>query len=325
MPLGNQAVPSTFSFESVQDVKVVEFCPFDTAAGLIAYGGDDRVALGMCLFQEEAQDSHLPVLQFQHITDFHHGTSVHSIAWSPNTNVQHLPYSFQFCTAGDDRKLRYFVSDGRSSSSVTVLEGHLSYINDCVIEPVSGLDVASVSDDHTCCLWDLETGTQKTSIPLGSAGVSVKWNASEPNKLMVAEKNGIIRFYDLVSQQSIMSLSAGRVPLISADWCKINALKVGAVASDDWLIWDMSKSSLPEVTDQAHSKGVCKFRWSNVHENLFATTGRPGNYINVYHMEHRKMPVSCQMQTGGGLSWHPSLPVCATGGGNKVHLWFLEV
>lgn len=52
---------------------------------------------------------------------------------------------FRFCTAGDDRKLRYFVSDGRSSSSVTVLEGHSSYINDCVIEPVSGLDVASVS------------------------------------------------------------------------------------------------------------------------------------------------------------------------------------
>lgn len=97
MPSGSQAVPSTVSFESVQDVKVVEFCPFDTAAtaGLIAYGGDDRVALGMCLFQEEAQDSHLPVLQFQHITDFHHGTSVHSIAWSPNTNIQHLPYSFQ--------------------------------------------------------------------------------------------------------------------------------------------------------------------------------------------------------------------------------------
>lgn len=54
----------------------------------------------------------------------------------------------RFCTAGDDRKLRYFVSDGRSSSSVTVLEGHLSYINDCVIEPVSGLDVASVSGKH---------------------------------------------------------------------------------------------------------------------------------------------------------------------------------
>ena len=97
MPLiaGNQEVPSTFSFDSVEDVKVVEFCPFDSATGVIAYGGDNRVAVGVCLFQEEAQDSHLPELQFQHITDFHHGTSVHALAWSPKTNIQHLPYSFQ--------------------------------------------------------------------------------------------------------------------------------------------------------------------------------------------------------------------------------------
>lgn len=92
---GNQDVPSTFSFESVEDVKVVEFCPFGDAAGLVAYGGVNRVSVGICLFQEEAQDSHLPLLQFQHITDFHHGTPVHSFAWSPKTNIQHLPYSFQ--------------------------------------------------------------------------------------------------------------------------------------------------------------------------------------------------------------------------------------
>lgn len=92
---GNQDVPSTFSFESVEDVKVVEFCPFADAAGLVAYGGVNRVSVGICLFQEEAQDSHLPLLQFQHITDFHHGTPVHSFAWSPKTNIQHLPYSFQ--------------------------------------------------------------------------------------------------------------------------------------------------------------------------------------------------------------------------------------
>jgi len=32
-------------------------------------------------------------------------------------------------------------------------------------------------------LWDLETGTQKTCIPLSSAGVSVKWHHSDPNKV----------------------------------------------------------------------------------------------------------------------------------------------
>ena len=59
---------------------------------------------------------------------------------------------------------------------------------------------------------------------------------------MVAQKNGLVRFYDLVSQQPIMSLSTEQLPLISADWCSTNDLKVGAVARDDWLIWDMSKS-----------------------------------------------------------------------------------
>ena len=39
------------------------------------------------------------------------------------------------------------------------------------------------ADDHTCRLWDLETGTQKTCIPLSSAGVSVKWHLREPNKV----------------------------------------------------------------------------------------------------------------------------------------------
>lgn len=321
----NQEVSSTFSFESVEDVKVVEFCPFVSATGLVGYGGENRVSVGICLFQEEASDSHLPMLQFQHITDFHHGGNILSLTWSPKTNIQHLPYSLQFCTAGEDNKIRYFVSNARNSSSLRTLEGHLNYINDCIIEPVSGLEVASVSDDRTCRLWDLETGTQKSCIPLSSAGMSVKWHQKEPNKLMVAQKNGLIRFYDLLSQQPILSLSTGQVPLMSADWCSSNDLLVGAVARDDWIIWDMSKSSLPEVIEQAHPDGVCKFRWSNVHDNLFATTGRPGNHVNIYHMEHHKIPVSCQMPTGGGLTWHPSLPVCASGGGNKVHLWFLEV
>lgn len=65
---------------------------------------------------------------------------------------------------------------------------------------------------------------------------------------MVAQKNGLIRFYDLLSQQPIMSLSTGQVPLMSADWCSTNDLLVGAVARDDWIIWDMSKSRFDTLT-----------------------------------------------------------------------------
>ena len=65
---------------------------------------------------------------------------------------------------------------------------------------------------------------------------------------MVAQKNGLVRFYDLQSQQPILSLSTGQVPLMYADWCTNNALRVGAVARDDWLVWDMSKSRFVALT-----------------------------------------------------------------------------
>lgn len=59
---------------------------------------------------------------------------------------------------------------------------------------------------------------------------------------MVAEKKGTIRFYDLLTQQAILSLDCGQSPLMSADWCLTNTIKVGAVAGNDWLIWDITRS-----------------------------------------------------------------------------------
>lgn len=61
-------------------------------------------------------------------------------------------------------------------------------------------------------------------------------------QLMVAEKNGTIRFYDLVTHQAILSLESEQIPLMSAHWCLKNTFKVGAVAGTDWLIWDITRS-----------------------------------------------------------------------------------
>ena len=58
----------------------------------------------------------------------------------------------------------------------------------------------------------------------------------------MAEKNGIIRFYNLLGQQPIMSLDCGHSPLLSADWCLTNPMRIGAVAGTDWFIFDTAKS-----------------------------------------------------------------------------------
>jgi nuclear pore complex protein Nup37 len=61
-------------------------------------------------------------------------------------------------------------------------------------------------------------------------------------QLMVGEKNGTIRFYNLIDQQPILSLACGHSPLLSVDWCHSNALGVSAVAGTELLLFDTSKS-----------------------------------------------------------------------------------
>jgi hypothetical protein len=38
-------------------------------------------------------------------------------------------------------------------------------------------------DDHTCRIWDVESGQETALFRLTSPGVSVKWIANEPNKV----------------------------------------------------------------------------------------------------------------------------------------------
>ncbi|EDO42630.1 predicted protein [Nematostella vectensis] len=216
---------SSFTFDCLEIINTVEFSPFKRSSSLIAYGGDKRLAIAVCQFGEDTQE-----FQFEHVTDFHHGTRVQGIAWSPVTSVTHLPATVQLCSIGGDKQLRIFTTSGKADTSVSVMTGHTGYINACCYEPLRGEQIASVSDDYTCRLWDVETSATKACIPLSSPGMAVKWNPNEPNKLMVAEKKGIIRFYDLVSQQPIMSISTTQAPLMDADWALTDALRVGAVA-----------------------------------------------------------------------------------------------
>ena len=38
-------------------------------------------------------------------------------------------------------------------------------------------------DDHTCRIWDVESGQERALLYLTSPGISVKWIPNEPNKV----------------------------------------------------------------------------------------------------------------------------------------------
>ncbi|KAF7229363.1 nucleoporin Nup37 isoform X1 [Nothobranchius furzeri] len=308
-------------------VHVVEFSPFSsgTPVSLLAYGGNQYVVVATCLFQEE--DMEVEGVEFNILRAFHHELQVEVLAWSPESQLNRIP-TIRLCTAAADRKLRLLTSDLQERHEVKAMEGHTSYINHLVFEPTEGKQIASVSDDHTCRLWDLE-GNETCVLRLRSPGVSVCWHPEEICKLMVAEKKGTIRFYDLVTQQAILSLDSGHCgPLMSADWCLTNTIKVGGVAGTDWLVWDITRSSYPQEKRPAHKDKARLFKWSLANENLFATTGLPGKIntqVFIHHLGHPQPVVIGSSTIGSGLSWHRALPLCVVGGDRKLSFWMTEM
>lgn len=308
-------------------VHVVEFNPFESgdSGNLIAYGGNNYVVIGICTFQEEEAD--IDGIQYKTLRTFHHGVRLDGLAWSPETRLDSLPPIIKFCTSASDLKIRLFTSDLQDKNEYKVLEGHSDFINSLAFDPKEGQEIASVSDDHTCRIWNLE-GTQTAHFVLHSPGMSVCWHPEENFKLMVAEKNGTIRFYDLVTHQAILSLESEQIPLMSAHWCLKNTFKVGAVAGTDWLIWDITRSSYPQETRPVHTDRACVFRWSAISESLFATMGYPGkmtSQFQIHHLGHPQPILAGSVAVGSGLSWHRTLPLCVMGGDRKLSFWVTEV
>ncbi|KAF2979794.1 hypothetical protein EK904_012818 [Melospiza melodia maxima] len=323
---------TSYTVDCEDYVHVVKFNPFDSgdSCSLIAYGGNNYVVVGSCRFQEE--DAEVEGMQYKTLRTFHHGIRVDAIAWSPETRLDAIPpqiryltinYSeslsltsfilsveCRFCTAASDRKLRLFTSDLQDKNEFKTFDGHTDYINDLVFAPNEGQEIASVSDDHTCRVWDLE-GNEKAHFVLRSSGMSVCWHPEEAFKLMVAEKNGTIRFYDLITQQAILSLEfihriRGLSMLTEPDYSGVFGKNIHFIHG--WIHFT--------------------HRWSRVNENLFATTGYPGKtttQLLVHHLGHPQPILTGTAAVGSGLTWHRTLPLCAVGGDHKIFFWVTEM
>ncbi|XP_059153896.1 nucleoporin Nup37-like [Physella acuta] len=314
---------STYSIPCSHTVSCVEFSPFEWSCHLLAVGTSSGISVFSCRFQEE--DSEITKgIEYTHLRDFSTQCNTLAIAWSPQTSLKVLPKLMSLAAASDDRSLKVFITDMNKSNTVKVLSGHKGFVNSITYDPSEGSQLASTGDDLTCRIWSLAEGRQESLFQLTSPGMAVCWHSDEPFKLMVAQKDGIIRFFSLHNNQPIMSLSTGQTPLLSADWSRHNNLLVGAVAGSDWIVFDVSLSSLPIEKRQAHNEGARNFRWSRCHESLVATCGRPGRQLKVFNTRHHQTHVNTSLKVSYGLSWHQRLPIVAVGGDKMVHFWSVE-
>lgn len=302
-------------------VYVLEFCNTQTSSQLLAVGTDSKVSVYLCKFKEEDED--VEDFNYEQLYDFQTGVRATAIAWSPDTSITTLPRVIRFAVAGSDKWIRVCSTDLKGNDNVQIIQGHTDFVNSLTFDPHTGDQLASVGDDRWCRIWDRD-GNQTMSFPLSSPGMSVCWHREEPMKVMVGQKNGVVKIFSLSGQRQLMSFDTGQVPLMEADWSVgNNGLLIGATSGTDWFMFDVSVSSRPVERRQIHVQGTRHFRWAKCHDSLVATVGRPGRQIKVFNAKHQQTPLTISQPITYSISWHQKLPALAAGGDQKVHIYML--
>ncbi|GAB1606902.1 nucleoporin Nup37-like [Argonauta hians] len=314
----------TYSIQIEDNIRVVEFSPYELSCRLLAIGTDSGITIYSCRFPEE--DAELTDIKYEELQTLQAGCAISGLSWSPDTSVSPVSNFIKLAAAGMDHSIKLVSLDLKKEPVVEILTGHKSFINSIAYEPNVGQQLASVGDDNTCRIWEKSMGDgaetkQVMCFHLMSPGVSVCWHYEEPKKILVAQKNGIIRFFSLHNQQPIMSLDCGQAPLLSADWCHINSLAVVAAAATDWVLFDSSVSSIPADKKQAHPDGIKQLRWCKCSDNLLATIGHPGCQVKLFNIKSQQLLMSQSYAVGSGLTWHLNLPIFAVGGDRFVYFW----
>lgn len=316
---------SSFSVPCHDIANVVEFAPYDWCPTLLAVGTNSRVSIYQCVFDQEKEEPDGEEFVWRSIYDFQNGCHVTAVSWSPETSfmTREREDFIRFAVAGSDKKIKIVSANLKGDNQLQMCEGHTDFINSIAYTPDTGDGLVSTGDDHTCRMWN-EDGEQEGCFQLSAPGMSVCVHDKDPGKVLVAQKNGVIKIFSLALQRQIMSLDCCQAPLMSADWSFTNEDFVAAVAGTEWLIFQISRSSQPLERRQAHTEGCRDIKWARNQSTLLATSGRPGRQIKVFSTRHHQVPLNTTLQVAYGMSWHHKLPALAVGGDKKVHVYLLK-
>ncbi|KAG1650765.1 Nucleoporin Nup37 [Nymphon striatum] len=324
--VGMDEVCNVISVPASDRIERVEFSPFEWSSSLFVVAVTKKITIGTLKYSNPESPADEEV-QFEVLKEIHHAIRSHALDWSPQSSLLTVPKLIRFASADADRKIRIYTSNLlRDTDEVHEIEGHTDYINAIAFEPDHGRQIVSVSDDHTCRVWGTLDGSSSACFPLTSAGVGVKWHVNDPAKLMVAEKKGLIRFYNILTLQPIMSLSCEVSPLMDVDWSPSNSLLVGCISNTMCVSWDISRSSLPLEYKQVHQNSGYAFRFCPSNHKVYATLGDHDKDVKVFHTKRKQAIFSKLSQPRiADFSWHCKYSLLAVALDRKIEFFKIEV
>lgn len=343
--------------DDIGAVNSVTFCPYPGAEQLLVVGtGDQGKVIFFRINTNGAQ------VEFDRLEDIEVGDEITSISWSPQTqcigsqasvklaiglfnqNEVHvinarfrhraLLISSEATSRPESGVTERDDKSGEEWAEVELLERKVceqalmdapkrGYVKDVAFEPIEGEYLAAIASEKLCVVWETQDLRQVALFTLLSPGQNVRWCPGDSNRLVVGERSGVIRMYDLAQKVPIMMFSTlSSAPLTCIDWCRSNELLLAACVGSETLFWQTSMSGLPINRFDSHHKESEQLALFN--QNLFATRSRPRSQIAVFNRRLNQVLLEEQLNSGNGLSWHAKQPILVAGGYGKIVIFQLN-
>lgn len=317
------ASTNRLEIEFPEEIQTLEFCPFLQGKDILNVCGQKKFYIQQLKFKENltGEKGLKEALSVKDLLVVFHGRDINHVTWSPNTTLAHIPRCLEFAVSTLNYKLVYFQLDMADNTKFTEIGQHADTINEIMFSPNEAHLLASVSDDYTCKIWDVNTNQEISKIQLRSPGISVNFHSDCPTQLMIAEEHGKIGFYDIRSHTAVTSLEVPG-PLGCAHWAPSEVNLVSATTGHEVFFWNIAMSSIPMDSRMLLMQQAHGIRWERSNSNLYGVVGRmKGGVFCIYHRAHQKIPTSMKEPTLKGLSWHYSAPLCATSSQSKAYLY----
>ncbi|KAF5285623.1 hypothetical protein FQR65_LT13104 [Abscondita terminalis] len=314
------------NFEESGQISIIHLSPYETSQDLLLIAFPAKILLAQLVIQNK--------IELKHLAKFNNEVACTALALSSETGINTLPQTVIFCSAGSDYKLRIYKSElGKELyckvffnismlfiliMKLKVLSGHSSYINEISYDPENNY-IASVSDDNTVRIWDIHDFSCIAVLLLTSPGMSTCWHREDTSKLMVAEKSGLIRFYNVNTQKQILSLEFGK-PLSAAHWAPSDSQMIASLHLGELVIWDLSHPSQPSKIKLIHAVngGTVKINSSG---ELLASVNKLEGCLKVSLVNSQQQRLLVNVKLPSNIAWHFRLPLLCIGDDNKLCMW----
>lgn len=290
----------------------VELSQYEWSQDVVLLGFNQRILLCQLKYT-------MNTVELEIISNFLYPTKCINLNISPETNLNNLVKRVAFCASGPDYKIRVYNSDLGATDDINtcrILSGHSNYINDVKFDTENKY-IASVGDDNALRIWECSSFKCISNITLSSPGMSLHWHKNDTSKLLVAEKLGLIKLFNVEASRQILSLDTTK-PLQFCHWCPSNNQLVCSVQMGELAIWDLSVPSMPKYSVLLFTENGGSVKFSGLNELIGSLNNLEGTLKVCKLGSSQQIIFSTTVNLPSNFCWHFKYPIICLGDRKSV-------